>query len=77
MKESIPVIISVILGCLLVFTLATEDQRLQGRVIGVTGQCADGSYTTAKRSQGACSSHGGVKRWIIRSRPTERIIDES
>jgi uncharacterized protein DUF3761 len=26
-----------------------------------TGQCKDGTYTTAKTKQGACSSHGGIK----------------
>src|SRR5690242_8312032 len=25
-----------------------------------TGQCKDGSYTTAKSQRGACSGHGGV-----------------
>src|SRR5262245_33441140 len=26
-----------------------------------TGQCTDGTYTTAKTRKGACSGHGGVK----------------
>lgn len=26
-----------------------------------TGQCKDGTYTTAKTPKGACSGHGGVK----------------
>jgi hypothetical protein len=28
-----------------------------------TGQCTDGTYTTAKTQSGACSKHGGVKTW--------------
>lgn len=64
MKHHIFKIASVVLGVILVYTLSTEDQRLEGRVIGVTAQCANGSFTTAKRGPGVCSSHGGVKRWI-------------
>jgi hypothetical protein len=31
---------------------------------GATGQCKDGTYTKAKNHQGACSSHGGVAKWL-------------
>ncbi len=31
---------------------------------GATGQCKDGTYTMAKTHQGACSSHGGVAKWL-------------
>ena len=55
---------AIVLGVLLVFALSTEDHRLEARVIGVTAQCADGAYTTAKRGPGVCSAHGGVQRWI-------------
>lgn len=64
MKCNIFKVASVLLGVILVYTLSTEDQRLESRVIGVTAQCANGSYTTAKRGPGVCSAHGGVKRWI-------------
>ena len=30
---------------------------------GSTGECKDGSYTTATSKRGACSGHGGVKDW--------------
>jgi hypothetical protein len=31
---------------------------------GSTGECKDGSYTTATSKRGACSGHGGVKEWM-------------
>ena len=31
-----------------------------------TGECKDGTYTTAAQKEGACSSHGGVKKWLAR-----------
>jgi len=31
---------------------------------GATGQCKDGTYTMAKNHQGACSSHGGIAKWL-------------
>ena len=31
---------------------------------GATGQCKDGSYTHATHHSGACSSHGGVAKWL-------------
>lgn len=31
---------------------------------GATGQCKDGSYTHAVHHSGACSSHGGVAKWL-------------
>ena len=29
-----------------------------------TGQCADGTYTTAKTKENGCTKHGGVKIWF-------------
>jgi len=31
---------------------------------GATGQCKDGTYTVSKTHSGACSSHGGVSKWL-------------
>ena len=33
---------------------------------GSTGECKDGTYTTATQKEGACSSHGGVKKWLAK-----------
>lgn len=30
---------------------------------GSTGECKDGSYTSAASKRGACAGHGGVKDW--------------
>lgn len=32
---------------------------------GATGQCKDGTYTSAKTHSGACAKHGGVAKWLM------------
>jgi hypothetical protein len=34
-----------------------------GNMPGTTGQCRDGTYTSAQHRQGACSWHGGIASW--------------
>lgn len=36
---------------------------------GSTGQCKDGSYTSAASKRGACAGHGGVKEWLSSPAP--------
>jgi hypothetical protein len=37
---------------------------------GSTGQCKDGTYTSAASKQGACRGHQGVKEWYAAEGPT-------
>jgi len=40
------------------------DALVRERVIGVSGLCVDGMFTTTDTRRGACSNHGGIKAWF-------------
>ena len=43
---------------------------------GSTGQCKDGTYTSAESKRGACSGHGGVKEWYATETKSESKSDK-
>ena len=46
------------------YTVSAAATAMSAAPAGATGQCKDGTYTMAKTHQGACSSHGGVAKWL-------------
>ena len=43
---------------------AAKPAAMTAAPAGATGMCGDGTYTMSKTKSGACSSHGGVKKWL-------------
>jgi hypothetical protein len=43
---------------------AAAGQHVGTRPKNATGQCTDGTYTTAKTENGGCTKHGGVATWF-------------
>ena len=51
------------------FTMALAAQAQAPA--GSSGECKDGTYTSAAKKRGACAAHGGVKDWYETKKATE------
>jgi len=41
-----------------------SSEERQSNPVGATASCMDGTFFHGKIDQGACSDHGGVRKWL-------------
>ena len=55
--------------CLVVALAFSPSAIAKSKPNNATALCKDGTYSTAKTQQGACSKHGGVQTWYGEAEP--------
>lgn len=56
---------------------SSAQVKRNGRVpSNTTAKCSDGTYSTAKSQQGACSKHGGVAEWLGATQVADQEVPE-
>lgn len=64
-------------GALALAVPATGAAQSKTKPKNATAKCEDGTYSTAKSKQGACSGHGGVATWYADEKPAKESKKES
>ena len=64
-------ITAVVTSLVLLAGLALGSSAFAQAPSGSTGQCKDGTYTSAESKRGACAGHGGVKEWYATDKKSE------
>ena len=52
-----------LIAAVLAIAISTFAQKPANAPKSATAECKDGTFSSAKTQQGACSKHGGVKTW--------------